>query len=210
MMKRIITFLSLCLAFGTAWAQMQPLTDLTDFENKLKNNVSALNTIESDFKQIKHLDMFSEDVESSGKFAYMKESKIRMQYTKPIDYLVVINDGKLKIVADGKKSIMALNTNKMMNGMQDMLTACMVGDLNRMRDGYNIEYQEDDKHYQVSITPKSQAVRDYITRIRILLNKSDMSVDELYMFENEDDYTKYIFSNKRFNQIKDDSIFSIN
>ncbi len=85
----------------------------------------------------------------------------------------------------------------------------MVGDLNRMKDGYNIDYQENEKYYQVTITPKSQAVRDYVAKIRLLLSKANMSVSELYMFENEDDYTRYIFSNQRFNQLKDDGIFSV-
>ena len=51
--------------------------------------------------------------------------------------LIVINGGRLKIVADGKKSVMQLNTNKMMHEMQDMITACMVGDLSRMNDSRN-------------------------------------------------------------------------
>ena len=101
---------------------------------------------------------------------------------KPLDYLVVINDGKLKMVSDGKKNIVALNTNKMMAGMQEMITACMVGDLNRMKDGYDIDYQENEKHYQVTITPKSQTVRDYVAKIRLLLSKANMSVSELYMW----------------------------
>ena len=44
-----------------------------------------------------------------------------------MNYLIVINNNQLKIVSDGKKSIMDLHSNKMMNQMQDMLTACMVG-----------------------------------------------------------------------------------
>ncbi|MBO7594535.1 MAG: outer membrane lipoprotein carrier protein LolA [Salinivirgaceae bacterium] len=208
-MKRFLIIIAICVSASPLFAQMHPITDLADFENRLKTSVSALKTIESDFEQIKHLDMFDEDVRSTGKFAYMTENKIYMHYAKPLDYLVVINDGKLKMVSDGKKSIVALNTNKMMSGMQDMITACMVGDLNRMKDGYNIDYQENEKYYQVTITPKSQTVRDYVAKIRLLLSKANMSVSELYMFENEDDYTRYIFSNQRFNQLKDNGIFSV-
>lgn len=208
-MKRFISIFSLCIFSTLTIAQIQPLANLSEFEQKLKNSVSTLTSIESDFLQIKHLDMFNEDVQSSGKFAYLKENKISLKYTKPLDYLVVINNDKLKIVADGKKSVMSLGSNKMMAGMKDMITACMVGDLNRMKDGYVIDYKENTTYYQITITPKSQLVRDYVSSIRILLNKIDMSVDELYMFENEDDYTKYIFKNKSFNQLKDESTFSI-
>ena len=35
-----------------------------------------------------------------------------MEYFRPMDYLIVINGSKLKIVSDGKKSIMNLSSNK--------------------------------------------------------------------------------------------------
>ena len=66
-----------------------------------------------------------------------------MDYAQPMNYLIVINNNQLKIVSDGKKSIMDLHSNKMMNQMQDMLTACMVGDLSNMSPGYALEYFED-------------------------------------------------------------------
>ena len=98
---------------------------------------------------------------------------------------------------------------KMMNEMQDMITACMVGDLSRMNSNYDLKYQEDDKQYIVSITPRNKAVKDYVSAIEIRLSKADMSVDQLRMYENEADYTDYRFTNKRFNQLKDESRFSM-
>ena len=65
-----------------------------------------------------------------------------MEYFRPMDYLIVINGSKLKIVSDGKKSIMNLSSNKMMAQMQDMLTACMIGDLSKMSSNYQLEYFE--------------------------------------------------------------------
>lgn len=84
------------------------------------------------FTQVKYLDVFDEKVTSKGKFYYQKTHKICMEYFRPMDYLIVINGSKLKIVSDGKKSIMNLSSNKMMAQMQDMLTACMIGDLSKM------------------------------------------------------------------------------
>ena len=190
-------------------AQTSNIADMQKFENQLKETASKLISIESDFTQVKHLDMFDEDVTSKGKFYYLKDNKIRLDYSQPLNYLIVINGTRLKIVADGKKSVMQLNSNKMMNEMQDIITACMVGSLNRMNDNYNLEYQEDKERYIVRITPRSKVVKDYISNIEIRLNKTDLSVDQLRMYENEADYTDYKFSNKHFNQLKDESLFSI-
>ena len=42
-----------------------------------------------------------------------------MDYAQPMNYLIVINNNQLKIVSDGKKSIMDLHSNKMMNQPMD-------------------------------------------------------------------------------------------
>ena len=208
-MKPLLTLIAAALMAQTAVAQPRNITDMQKFETQLKETAGKLQSIESDFTQVKHLDMFDEDVVSKGRFYYLKENKISLDYSQPLNYLIVINGNRLKIVADGKKSIMQLNSNKMMNEMQDMITACMVGDLNRMNNSYELNYQEDDKQYIVGITPRSKTVKEYVSAIEIRLNKADMSVDQLRMYENEADYTDYRFTNKRFNQLKDESRFSV-
>lgn len=208
-MKHLLTLLIVTMTALAAAAQVSGIADMRKFESRLKETSDKLTSIESDFLQVKHLDMFDEDVTSKGKFYYLKDNKISLDYSQPLSYLIVINGSRLKIVADGKKSVMQLNTNKMMNEMQDMITACMVGDLNRMNDSYNLKYQEDNNQYIISITPRSKQVKDYVSAIEIRLSKADMSVDQLRMYENEADYTDYKFSNKRFNQLKDESRFAI-
>lgn len=208
-MKRLFTIIALAITAHTAMAQPREMADMQNFENQLKATAEKLKSIESDFTQVKHLDMFDEDVVSKGQFYYLKDNKISLDYSKPLSYLIVINGSRLKIVADGKKSVMQLNTNKMMSEMQDMITACMVGDLSRMSNNYELKYQEDDHQYIVSITPRSKTVKEYVSAIEIRLSKADMSVDQLRMYENEADYTDYRFTNKRFNQISDESRFKI-
>lgn len=208
-MKHLLTIIAVALMAQTAMAQPRKVADMQKFEEQLKATADKLTSIESDFTQVKHLDMFDEDVVSKGRFYYLKNNKISLDYSQPLNYLIVINGNRLKIVADGKKNVMQLNSNKMMNEMQDMITACMVGDLNRMNSSYELNYQEDDKQYIVGITPRSKTVKEYVSAIEIRLNKADMSVDQLRMYENEADYTDYRFTNKRFNQLKDESRFAI-
>ena len=102
---------------------MKKLIHTQDFEKRLAKEAQTMQSIESDFTQVKYLDILDEKVASKGKFYYQKSGKIRMEYAQPVNYLIVINDSRLKIVSDGKKSVMSLTANKMMNQMQDMLTS---------------------------------------------------------------------------------------
>ena len=188
---------------------MQKMTRLSEFESRLAREAKTLTSIESDFAQTKYMDVLDEKVISKGKFYYRKSNKVCMEYTRPVSYLMVMNESRIKIVADGKKSVMNLSSNKMMNQMQDMLTACMVGDLSGISSNYQLEYFENAQLYLVRIKPTNKAVQAYISGIEIYLDKRDMSVSRLKLSETGDNYTEYAFTNKKFNSLIDDAKFSI-
>ena len=71
-MKHLLVILTLVAAAHTALAQTLPVADMAKFENQLKTTAEKLKSIESDFTQVKHLDMFDEDVTSKGRFYYLK------------------------------------------------------------------------------------------------------------------------------------------
>lgn len=210
MRTTIIYLLSSLLSIASLHAQtMKKLIQTNEFESRLAKEAQTVQSIESDFTQVKYLDVFDEKVTSKGKFYYQKSNKICMEYVRPMDYLIVINGSKLKIVSDGKKNIMNLSSNKMMNQMQDMLTACMIGDLSNMSSNYRLEYFEDARYYLVKIKPTSKAVQAYIAGIEIYLDKKDMSVHKLRLSETATNYTEYEFYNKKFNSLKDETKFAI-
>ena len=162
-----------------------------------------------DFTQIKHLDLFNEDITSKGKFYYRHNDKISLDYNSPTKYLIVINADKLKIVSDGKKNVVNLKSNKVMSEMRSMLAACMSGNISQIS-GYNMEYFEDANSYLIKIKPTNKSVQAYISGFDIYMDKKDMSVSKLRISENATDYTDYLFQNKKFNTLTDDKKFSVN
>ncbi|MDR1055570.1 MAG: outer membrane lipoprotein carrier protein LolA [Prevotellaceae bacterium] len=210
-MKNMLGIIFMLIAFqSSVFAQMKEMNDKQEFEQKLKQTAKNVKSIESDFTQLKHLDIFDNDISSKGKFYYRHNNKICMDYTSPVNYLIVINGDKLKTVADGKKSVVNLGSNKSMKEMRSMLAACMSGDLSRISSDYDLEYFEDTKYYLIIVKPKNKTVRDYISDFHIYLDKKDMSVDKLRISENTIDYTNYQFSNKKFNSLQNDEKFSVN
>ena len=210
-MKHIIyIFFALFLAVAPACAQMAKIQNIQAFEQKLKQFTETAKSIESSFTQIKHLDIFDNDITLRGKFYYRHSNKIYLDYTGSLDYLIVINGDKLKIVDNGKKSIVNLTSNKTMKEMQGMLTACMSGDISLLSSGYELEYFEDTKYFLAVVRPKSKAIQEYIQDFHIYFDKKDMSVHKLRISENTTDYTDYIFSNKKFNTLQNDEKFLVN
>ena len=193
MNKYIYTFLLVvfCLPLA-AQKDLIPLASVTAFQERLKKEAALLSSIESDFTQEKFLDVFNEKIVSKGRFYYKQENMIRMDYTSPIDYQIIINGQKLKIVSEGKSNVVNLGSNQMMNEMKGMLAACMIGDLT-----------------VVKIRPVSKSVQAYISEIIISIDKKDMSVQTLRLSENAKDYTEYHFTNRKYNTLASDEMFVI-
>ena len=138
-----------------------------------------------------------------------KENKIALCYTQPLDHLIVIDGQKLKIVSEGKANVMDLSSNKMMDGMNRLLAACMTGNLSLLQEGYRMEFLEDSAYYLVRIRPQQEALKSYIREMALWFDKKDMAVVRLRLAENESDYTEYQFLNRQFNTLHDDEKFTI-
>lgn len=211
-MRNILFALSVALLFGwqgMAQNNLQPLKSFSEFKERLEKETAAVNSIESDFIQEKYLDIFNEKIISKGRFYYKKQDKIRMDYTEPMPYQIVINGQKLKIVSEGKTNIITLGNNPVMQQMKSMLAASMTGNLENLSSDYMPAYYETGDSYIIHIQPRSETVRSYIREIRITLDKTDMSVRILRLSETEKDYTEYHFINRKHNQSISDELFVI-
>lgn len=200
--------LILLFACISGHAQMKKISDIDSFKMKVSKVASSIKSIESDFIQLKHMDIFNEDIKSEGKFYYKNDDKICLDYTKPNKYLIVINGEKIKTLSDGKKNLMNLKSNKIMKEMRIMLASCMSGNLSQIS-GYQMEYLEDAKTYLIKIKPTNKSIQEYVTGFDIYMDKKDLSVSKLRISEPGNNYTDYLFNNKTFNILNDDKIFSV-
>jgi len=211
MKKNII--ISIFLLFNVLTVFSQSNTDNSALRDtitvKLKKLASTMKTIDCNFLQTKYIDVFDEEIESKGSFFY-KENKIRMDYTTPVKYTMIINGNKLTTVSSGKKSVIDLGDNQIMHNMKGMMTACMIGDLSKLTSEYNVQYNQNTNQYITKIIMSDDQSSKYINSIVIYLSKKTMAVDELHIKESGKDYTKYKFYNRKFNTLKTNEKFKIN
>jgi len=101
-MKYIYCLLLFCTCISlklSAQEELKPLASIAAFQERLKQEAANIRSIESDFTQEKYLDVFSEKVISKGRFYFKQDNMIRMDYSSPLNYLIIINGQKLKTVS---------------------------------------------------------------------------------------------------------------
>src|ERR687898_850449 len=112
-MPLIVMFLSSFLAVQAQYAGYKPVADLNSFKQIFTSAAKNTQTIKSDFVQEKSLSMLSEKIVSNGKFWFKKNNQVRMEYTQPFQYLMIINENNIYIRDGQKENKISTRSNKL-------------------------------------------------------------------------------------------------
>ncbi|MDR3093249.1 MAG: outer membrane lipoprotein carrier protein LolA [Bacteroidales bacterium] len=210
MKKFLLDMFLLCLVTGNAVAQdgFGSVASEAELQQRLNEASDAVQTLSSQFSQEKYIALLDEKIRSEGMFFYKKSDRICLEYRSPASHSVVINRQQMKIVSDGKTNIYDVGKNRMMAQTNLLLTACMTGNFGKLSKDYQLTFQESDTQYRIRIQPLTSHPSS-VKKMDILLDKQDLSVQELKMTEPSDDYTLYTFTGKQKNVQIADSKFKI-
>ncbi|MFT5648090.1 MAG: outer membrane lipoprotein-sorting protein [Aureispira sp.] len=210
-MIRYVLFFAAILIYTTSFAQsFKTMKDSKDFQDKLHTIAAKTTSLQSNFVQIKHLDVLSEDIESNGILIYKADNKLRWEYTTPLEYLIILKDGKVSIKDEGKVSSYDLSGNKTFQKINEMMIGSIQGDLLVNEADYDYEFKENSTNYLVVMYPKEKKVQEFMKSINIYFSKKDYSVEQVKMLEQSGDYTLMKFKNKKTNANISDKVFNIN
>jgi len=205
-------FLLLFFVSQNSFAQYPGFKIISDAESFRKNVQEAAkktNSVESDFKQEKHLSMLTENSISKGKFWFMKDNLLRWEYNEPAKYLIVLNNGKAYIKDNGKLKKFDMNSNRIFRQVNELMLAAVKGDILENPE-YNITYFENNETFLAKLLPLQKNMKEYVDNIMIYFDKKDYSVLKFRMTELTGDYTEVEFSNKKTNITFDKGIFIVN
>lgn len=200
MLKSTYVFIFLLLAgIGSAQNTYRPLKDTLTFKQKVDKMSKETVSIESDFTQIKSLQVLSEKITSKGHFCFQKQNNLRWEYNSPYKYIIVITKDKILIKDENAKvKKYDMNANKVFKEINDIMIACVNGDV--LRSGkFKITYFENDKLYKVELVPLAKSMKESLKKINMFFDKSVTSVTKLEMIENGEDMTTIDFTNKQIN-----------
>lgn len=213
-MKYITSFFVLflfgsCLPIVSVGQSFKPMKDNKAFQQELHKVATKTKTLESNFTQIKHLSVLSEDIESTGKLFYKAENNLRWEYNAPLNYLIVLHQGKISIKDEDKVSSYDLSGNKTFEKVNEMIIGSIQGNLLLEEQDYRYEFKESKQQYLVELFPIKAKVQEFMKSIRVYFSKKDYSVQQLQMIEQSGDFTRITFSNKKINGNISDAVFRI-
>lgn len=183
-----------------------PVKNVQVFQQSLSKSNETRQTIESNFTQTKHLSLLAEKIKSNGKFYFKKEDKVRIEYTSPYYYLMVMNGGQLMVKDEEKTSKINTKNSKTMQSVNRIMIDCMRGTVFQNTD-FKVTAYEASKGYLLSLVPVTDAMKKMFKQIDVYMDKNSLDVDRLSMIEVGGDYTDMDFTNTQHNRALNETLF---
>lgn len=184
------------------------LKNVSAFQQAMSLNSTKVQTIASDFTQVKNMALLEEKIKSKGKFYYKREDKVRIEYTSPYSYLLVMNAGQVMVKDEQKTSKINTKNSKTMQSVNRIMIDCMRGTVFQNPD-FKVTAYESSTGYLLNMVPVTDAMKKMFKQIDVYMDKKTMDVDRLTMTELGGDYTDMDFTNTKHNTALDEAIFKV-
>jgi outer membrane lipoprotein-sorting protein len=204
----IFCLLGVAIAANAQYAGYTPVADLVKFKTTFAAVALKTTSIKSDFTQDKNLSMLSEKITSKGNFWFKKDSRVRMEYTQPFKYLMILNKDKVYVKDGVKESKVSTRSNKMFQQINKIMIDCMQGTMLDNTD-FKTRVFENKTATLVELTPVSKGMKEMFKSINVTVDKKDFSVTSIQMLELSGDNTIMRFTNKELNAAIPDTLFDI-
>lgn len=199
----IIAFFTF-LCFGVS-AQVNNIEQVIQSELKKKNE--SVTSIKCQFTQTREVSILAKPAIKDGEFYFLKPNNMLLGFNDG-DY-IKMNSEWFEMKTAGNVATTKVTANPMLKNLHSILTACVVGDFDKMSNGFDVSYEQSATEWTITLTPQRGKAASKISHIIIVFDKADMSLNLLRMEEKSGDYTAYSFSNKQFNVSIDTQIFNV-
>lgn len=186
----------------------QAVKNVPAFQQSLAKVNIGKETITSDFIQIKNMALLAEKIKSKGKFYYKKADKVRIEYTTPYSYLVVMNNGQMMVKDEQKTNKINTKNSKTLQSVNRIIVDCMTGSVFNNPD-FKVNAYESSSQYLMTLMPATDAMKKMFRQIEVNMEKADFDVAKLTMTETGGDLTVMEFSGTKHNTPLNETLFKV-
>lgn len=174
-----------CFGWGDTW-------------DSIRTAASKIESIQSDFRQEKHMRMLVGPLISKGRLTYQAPDSLRWEYRDPIKNILLMDAGKTQrfVQSDGAWIKDASADIQGMQVVMEQITQWFAG---RFDDhplfAATLHLASGESGPRIILKPKEAAVAEMIERVELLLSSKPGIMEAVIIYEDNDSFTKLMFIN---------------
>ncbi len=184
------------------------VTNIQEVRQVFDHIKKASATIDADFVQEKKIDILENILISKGKFLFKQKNSLRLEYTSPSYYLVVMSGGKMLIKDAEKKTKIDSKGSKIFTQVQNIMTGILAGQVVDSKD-FKYELFKSETNYKIKLYPQTGVIKELLNEVEFITQVSSLKAQSMTMFEKSGDVTVMKFKNVKMNIPIDDKVFLV-
>lgn len=205
-MRIIRIFLFLLPAILVAQKSELTEAEIKSFKTEVAKHAENLESLSSDFSQVKYMQLMKDEAVSEGKLYYKTPDVLKWEYQEPYNYHILFKENQLFLNDDGVKSSTSLKANKLFGKLVSLISGSVNGKLLEDPENFKVTYYNSGKNVQAVIVPLDESVKDMFSEIIMIFN-GEHFVDSVKLMEENGDYTHITFRNIALNAKLDPAVF---
>jgi len=191
----------LALLAVTSWISI----GWADSWDQIKEAAQGIKTIEAHFVQEKHLEILSKPLISKGIFYYQAPNSLRWEYITPVRSILLMHNGKTRRFVKNQNGLVE-NSRTNPTGTQIILQEISMWLKGHFSDNpiFDATLEEGRK---IVLTPKEKGLSKMISHIDLILSNKPGIIKSVTIYEDQDSYTRLIFTNTKINKKIRETIF---
>ncbi len=175
--------------------------------SRIKYRAAEVETFCCDFRQEKHLALFSRTMVFTGRLMVDRPDKLRWEFTSPLPSILIFNGRKgLKCSPEAGRQKFSLDSDPTMALLARQLQSWLSGDYSRLQDRFNIEELRSPP--RLALTPVNKQSANMFEEILIQFDPVLLHPASITIRESGGDRTLLSFTNYQLNTALPNSLFT--
>ncbi len=180
--------------------------DLSSFLDEVQSASDKITSFSSSFTQERHLALFAKPVIFHGKLTIVRPDKLRWEFIDPVPSVIIFNGDKgIRCNEHNSQNSFDLGSDPVMKSVAEQLWLWLGGDYAKLNKRFLIKMKG---NHTLIITPKEQAVSEYIAAVTIKFNEITNRPERVEIVEPGGDLTRIIFHSYVVNMDVPEALFS--
>lgn len=212
-MKRlsiVLLFVLLVFAYPSKGQTKLNSQQQEQVQNIINSATASMKVMQCDFVQTKKMNLLKKEMVSNGIMYYSSPGKLRWQYTKPYEYIFVLNGDRVSIKSSKSTQKINVNENKMFRQLSNIILNSVTGGHLKSSADFDVEIWKNNTTYTATLWPKKKELKKLYKSIEISFNTSLTMVETVKMEETTGDVTIVNLKNVKINHPIREELFSIN
>jgi outer membrane lipoprotein-sorting protein len=205
LLSTVHCLLSTALVGRAAEDAAEPLRKLSEQEldsllDRLEAKLGRVRSLRANFVQEKHLSIFTDVVKSEGVLLFLRPDSVRFEMTKPYQSVLIAAERSVARYEflDGHWQKMKSEGVTPVRVVTEQIAMWMAGKFRERKDVYGISATADGM-VTITLTPRNEKFRQYVTAIELGLNKEESYFSTVTIREPGGDFTRMLFVNPEHN-----------